>query len=285
MPVPPTDPRSGADAPDDVAPGAHLFDTLYPRLLAPFHTEAEARGEVAALRELLGLSLSDRLLDLGCGWGRHLTLLRGAGHRVVGLDLSPALLHLARDASPSAGEEAGATADGGGPAALVAGDMRRLPLRDGGFDVVLNLATSLGLFLDDASALQALAEARRVLRSGGRLLLEGMHRDDVIAGFAPRVRWTLEDGTRVQARRRFDALTGVSHEVLRWEGPLGRGERRHALRIRSATELVALVRAAGLALTGAWGGWGGERFRHDSERLLLVAERPGPGSRVAAWPP
>lgn len=296
MPAPPTDPSpppSGTDGPSPLggaAPGADLFDALYPRLLAPFHTEREARREVAALRELLGLSLSDRILDLGCGWGRHLALLRDAGHGLVGLDVSPALLALA-PATPVE-ERAAAGADpaetgplpGAGSASLVAGDMRRLPLADASFDVVLNLATSLGLFLEDAAAVEALAEARRVLRPGGRLLVEGMHRDDVVAGFAPRASWTLEDGTKVRARRRFDAVAGVSHEVLRWKGPLGSGEKRHALRIRTATELAGLVHGAGLVVRGAWGGWGGQRFRHDSERLVLLAERPEAPSRVAAPP-
>lgn len=259
MPTPPTDPAP----PGDPAPGADLFDALYPRLLAPFHPPAHARREVGALRELLGLAQDERVLDLGCGWGRHATLLADAGHDIVGLDLSPALLRLARDEDPLRSR-----------LRLVAGDMRSIPLASASFDVVLNLATSLGLFLDDGGAEAALREAARVLRPGGRLLLEGMHRDDVVAGFAPRVQWTLDDGTKVRARRRFDALRGVSHERLRWRGPLGAGEKRHALRVRSATELARLVEAAGMTVRAAWGGWGGEPFRHDAERLILLAARP-----------
>lgn len=268
MTAPPTEPSDRAPLdPGAPPPGAELFDALYPRLLAPFHPESEARREVAVVREMLALSQDDRLLDLGCGWGRHLRLLFAAGHRVVGVDLSPALLDLARAAARPC---------------LVAGDMLRLPLRDASFDAVVNLATSLGLFLDDDAAIRALTEARRVLRPGGRLLLEGMHRDDVVASFAPRVRWWLEDGTEVRARRRFDARAGVSHEVLRWRGPIGRGQKRHALRIRTATELVRLLETAGLTVLRAWGDWDGRPFRHDSPRLVVLAARPAddhvPGS-------
>ena len=146
------------------------------------------------MRELVGLSQSDRILDLGCGWGRHLRLLREAGHDVLGVDLSLALLRRAREAS-----EAGEPGDGRLTSAPVAAaDMRRLPLRDASFDIVLNLATSLGLFLRDQPAIEALREMARVLRPGGGLLLEGMHRDDVAANFAPRDAWTLDDGTRVE---------------------------------------------------------------------------------------
>ena len=88
---------------------AAFFDDDYFRVLEPFHPEAEARAEVAAIREQVGLAQSDRVLDLGCGWGRHLALLREAGHDVIGLDLSLPLLRRSREQ------------------AVVAGDMRRLP--------------------------------------------------------------------------------------------------------------------------------------------------------------
>jgi SAM-dependent methyltransferase len=238
-------------------PPESFFDDAYVRLLEPFHGEAEARRETAGLRELLGLAQDDRILDLGCGWGRHLTLLRSVGHDVVGVDLSLTLLR---------------RVPGGAAAApLAAADMRRLPFGDGAFDVVLNLATSLGLFLTDEDALEALVEARRVLGPGGTLLVEGMHRDDVVARYASRDRWVLDDGTEVRARRRFDPVTGVSHEVLRWSG----GRKRHSLRLRSATELVALLRAAGLEGVRAFGDWDGRGLSLDSDRLLLVARRPG----------
>lgn len=241
-------------------PGADLFDDAYRRVLAPFHTEEEARLEVSALRELLGLSQDESILDLGCGWGRHLLLLREAGHDVAGVDLSPELLRQAR------GDDAAAL--------LAAADMRRLPFAGGAFDIVVNLATSLGLFLSDDEAVAAFREARRVLRPGGTLLLEGMHRDDVVANFAPRDRWTLDDGTEVRARRRLDPGRGISHEVLRWRGPDGTGGKRHSLRIRSGPEIEDLLDRAGLEVRHAWGDWDGTPFRPTSPRLIVVASRP-----------
>lgn len=242
---------------------ADFFDDAYHRLIAPFHPESETRREVAALREILSLAQDDVVLDLGCGWGRHLRLLAAAGHRVVGLDLSHALLQ--RVPLPDKGTRIRR------PRELVAADMRALPFDDASFDAVLNLATSFGVFLDDRDVLAALAEARRVLRPGGRLLIEGMHRDDVVASYAERDAWMMEDGTAVRARRRFDALRGVSHEVLRWQGPAGGGSKRHSLRLRTATEMVSLLETAGFDVGRAYGGWGMEPFGRESERLILVA--------------
>ena len=149
------------------APRAHraLFDDDYVRVLAPFHTEEEARWEAAALRELLGLAQSDRILDLGCGWGRHLRLLADAGHRVCGIDLSEPLLRRA-------------TADG--PLPVAAADMLRLPFPDARFDVVLfnppylqgepRSRLEAALYATDTVARFA-GDLRRHLRPGGSSLV------------------------------------------------------------------------------------------------------------------
>jgi SAM-dependent methyltransferase len=245
-----------------------FFDDAYHRLLEPFHPEAEARYQVAALRELLGLAQDDRILDVGCGWGRHLTLLRLAGHDVVGVDLSFALLRRARAADESA---AGDAVDAAQRPALAVGDMLGLPFGDGTFDVVVNLATSLGLFLEDAAAVAALAEMGRVLAPGGRLLLDEMNGESVVAEYAERDGWTLADGTEVRVRRRLDLRRRVSHEALRWRGPDGAGEKRHSLRLRGAAELEALAAEAGLAVGDVYGGWDGAPVAADSERVILLA--------------
>ncbi|MEX0890861.1 MAG: class I SAM-dependent methyltransferase, partial [Gemmatimonadota bacterium] len=133
-----------------------------------------------------------------------------------------------------------------------------------------NVYTSLGLFLDDAEDVAALAEARRVLKPGGSLLLESMHRDEVMAGYAERDRWVLPDGTEVRVRRRFDPVKGVSQERLRWRRGEERGRKAHALRLRTATEIDRLLHAAGFERVTYFGGWGGQPLRRDSESLIAV---------------
>jgi SAM-dependent methyltransferase len=236
------------------------FDASYHDLHDPLFPEAESRREVAGMRELLGLAEDARVLDVPCGWGRHTRLLAEAGHDVVGADLSPALL--ARAKAPADGR----------PPGYVAADVRALPFRSGSFDAVLNVFTSLGLFLDDAEDVRALREARRLLRPGGRFLLESMHRDEVVAAYAERDRWTLPDGTKISARRRFDAVTGISHERLRWRRGEERGDRTHALKLRTATEIDALLRAGGFTGMCWFGDWDGTPFRYHHERLIVVAE-------------
>lgn len=240
------------------------FDDDYFRLHDPLFPEEESRAEVAAMREMLGLPEGARILDAPSGWGRHTILLEEAGHRVFGADLSPELLARGKAAA----------AERGGIYRAAAADIRALPFRDGAFDAVVNVFTSLGLFLSDDEDVRALGEALRVLRPGGRLLLESMHRDDVVAQYAERDAWVLPDGTEVRARRRFDPVTGISHECMRWRRADERGEKRHALRLRTATEIDGLLRRAGFTPVAYFGDWDGSRLERDSPRVIVVAARP-----------
>lgn len=217
--------------------------------------EELSRREVAGMIELLRLPAEGTVLDVPCGWGRHTALLAEQGYRVVGTDLSYDLLKRA-----PAGHYAAA-------------DIRAQPLRAASFDAVINVFTSLGLFLDDAEDLRALREAQRLLKPGGRFLLESMHRDDVIAAYAERDRWTLPDGTEVQVRRRFDAVRGISYEKLRWRRGAEGGRKRHALRLRTATEIDGLMRAAGFDDVEYYGDWDGRPFTHRDSSLIAVATR------------
>lgn len=250
-----------ARASEDAAPWWRgYFDEAWLALHEDLFPEAESRLEVGAIRELLGLAHAERVLDLPCGWGRHTAIFPEAGLETYGADLSPALLARAR---------AELTAHGA-PVRLAACDMRALPFADGSFDAVVNVFTSLGLFLEDEEDLRALAEMRRVLVPGGRLLLESMHRDDLVAAYAARDAWALPDGTEVRVRRRFDPVTGISYERLVWRRGEERGEKRHALRLRTATEIRDLVLSAGFRDLAFYGDWDGSRVRRRSPRVVVT---------------
>ena len=115
--------------------------------------------ERPAMLGLAGDVAGRRVLDAGCGSGPLAAALRDRGAVVSGFDASPAMVELARR---RLGEDA---------ALRVAELGRPLPYGDGEFDdVVLSLVLH---YLRDWSA--PLAELRRVLRPGGRLLLSVYH--------------------------------------------------------------------------------------------------------------
>jgi ubiquinone/menaquinone biosynthesis C-methylase UbiE len=229
------------------------FDDAYFQLHDPLFPEEQSRAEVGAMLELLGLPHGSRMLDVPCGWGRHTSLLSEAGLAAFGADLSPELL---------------ARAPAGFP--RVAADLRELPFRDASFDAVINVYTSLGLFLDDAEDVRALREARRLLAPGGVFLLESMHRDEIMPSYVERDAWTLPDGTEVRVRRRFDPVSGITYDAFRWTRGEERGRKAHALRLRTATEIAALLGAAGFEDIEWFGDWDLSPLRRDSPRVVAV---------------
>lgn len=245
---------------------AEYFDSRYLTEFDPLLSAERSRREVARLRTLLGeLPDGARVLDLGCGQGRHANLLAEAGFAVTGLDYSAELLALAA----RAGRPLGARSP-----AYRRGDMRRLPAPwTGRFDAVVNLFTSFGFFdraEDDAAVLTQVA---RVLRPGGLLVWHGGSRDGVVARFLGRDWWLTDDGTIVGHERTFDPLSGFLAIRTTWRGRRGGGERTHRIRLYTATRLAELCAAVGLVVEEAFDGWADRPLRRRSSEMLLVARK------------
>jgi SAM-dependent methyltransferase len=109
----------------------------------------------------LPINQGDRLLDLGCGGGRHAFEAARRGARVVAMDTDPGELDRVT-ATFAAMAEAGEIRDGAAGRAIV-GDATAIPFRDGVFDKVIAAEVLEHLPADQA----AMNEIARVLRPGG----------------------------------------------------------------------------------------------------------------------
>jgi ubiquinone/menaquinone biosynthesis C-methylase UbiE len=116
-----------------------------------------------ALLERARLAAGEVVLDLGCGAG--LSALAAAPHcaTVYALDASGGMIRRLAERAEAAGFE---------NIELILGDMRRIPLADNSVDVVIS-SYALHHLGDDGKEL-AIAEALRVLRPGGRLVVVDM---------------------------------------------------------------------------------------------------------------
>ncbi|HOS44313.1 MAG TPA: methyltransferase domain-containing protein [Armatimonadota bacterium] len=218
--------------------------------------------EVAFLAETLSARLPPRgrVLDLGCGQGRHAIPLARRGFRVIGLDVQANLLDVA----------ARRARDSGVDLPLVRGDMRRLPFADGTVDAVLCLFSAFGYFADEENA-RVLAEVARVLKVGGWFVLDVANRDALLRHAQPRSWKRLPDGALVISTWRWDVWTGrYTHEQVLVDGDEAR-RFAHSVRVYTCTELRALLRDAGLAVMDAAGGFRGEALALDAPRLVLIA--------------
>src|SRR4051794_26928692 len=201
------------------------------------------------------------LLDVPCGFGRHAVPLARAGYHVTGVDRSQALI-----------EEARRRAGGDRWPKLVRADYRELPLPDESFDAALNLFSSLG-YLGDEDDTKVLGEIRRVLRPGGRLVIEIMQRDALVLRFRDTGWHMVGEGRLLLEQRTFDPVAGVAQETQTLIEPSGERESRtFSLRVYTATELLAMLDRAGFEESRCYGDLSGGRFASDS-RLVILARR------------
>src|SRR5918999_6485400 len=193
---------------------------LHARLTAAIDPD---RKVLEALERIVPLS-GKRIADVGTGIGHYPMLLARRTGRTYGIESHPSLLAEARRRAADAHQP---------NIRIVEGAPTRLPLRDDAVDIVL---TSL-IDPEDAS-LPAIAEARRVLRPGGRLIVIGHYgRDDVSSLLEPEVMehvmeathrrtgWWLRHGFKIKVvHARLDlGDAGTAHELLpRLYGDRGR---------------------------------------------------------------
>lgn len=135
-------------------------DEGYARWAEGYDLEAErplSRIEMRATLELLPEVAGMLCVDAACGTGRYVALLGRRGARVIAVDRSAAMLRVLQ------GKGSGAV--------LVRGDLRALPLIEGRADLVI-CTLALGHLAELAVAV---AEAGRLLRSGGILVASDFH--------------------------------------------------------------------------------------------------------------
>jgi SAM-dependent methyltransferase len=246
------------------------FGAHYP-LLYRHRDEAEAARCLALLPRLAPLrgEPARPILDLGCGDGRHLALLRQVGCAAVGLDLSADLLAFARSR---------------GPGGLVRGDMRRLPFARRSFASVLSLFTAFGYFSTVTANQMPIHEVARVLVPGGHWFLDYFDGDKVreeLAAPGPRTRERELGPLTVREEREFreiDSLVAKKVHLQPKPGCLdaaaGYGipaeglEYTEQVMVFTLEELDTMARQAGMTRVGSAGGYGGETLGRGNRWIL-----------------
>jgi SAM-dependent methyltransferase len=231
----------------------HWFEPVADHLGSAYLRYAHTKGtvqEVGHLIPALGLRSGMRVLDVGCGPGRHAHELARRGIVVHGIDISETFVELARREAP-----AGATFE--------RMDARALPF-EAEFDAVVCLCQgAFGMMAANGDDDAVVAGMARALRSSGRLALSAFN-----AYFA----------VKYHEAATFDADTGVSHELTEVRNPAGEARQVDLWTgCYTPRELRLLLARHGLAVDRISsvepGAYGDDPPSIESPELLVLATR------------
>ncbi len=237
-----------------------FWDTFYQYLFSAERVGAavEEVEKILALVDFKGSSI----LDLCCGPGRHAVALAKRGFSVTGVDRTRLLLDKARERGRAENVEVEWVLD----------DMRSF-LREGSYDLALNMFTSFGFFDDREDDLKVLHNMFRSLKPGGACVIDVMGKERLAKIFQDTSSHEAPDGSIVVQRREiFDDWSQIRNEWIFVKDGKARSFKFHH-RLYSGFELKDCLLRAGFSTVKLHGSLDGDEYGPDATRLVAVARK------------
>ena len=213
---------------------------------------------------VLNWETGQRILDAPCGAGRHSLEMARRGYAIAGLDFSIYLLECAQKASNEL--------DGHlNPPRFVRGLLQTMPIRDNTFDFAVCLFSSFGYGESDDENVAVIKEFNRVLKPGGKLVIDVMNRHFIVPRLNP-IYHSVQAGLTVQEERSFTDRGRRLHNLITVQD--GNGDRRQYLYrpwLFNGWELSWMASRAGMKVDKLYGNFHADEYQTESERAMMVA--------------
>ena len=234
------------------------FDSVFYHQLYSNRSEKEANDFIDALMDELKPSANSKMLDLGCGTGRHAKWVAAKGFNVTGLDLAASSIRSAKQYEKT-------------NLRFVRHDMRD-PFGKNHFDYVFNFFTSFGYFTNDEENHQVIRNISHSLKPNGSLVLDYLN-----------VAWCEE---RLVAEETKE-IDGIVYHISRWTDerffykkitienmPAGQSEFVEQVARLDLSDFDHMFERNGLTLEKVYGDY--QLNKYDSvlsPRLILLAKK------------
>jgi len=237
------------------------FDSPYYHILYKHRNLEEAKLFIDNLVNYFHFKYDDKIIDLGCGKGRHSIYLHRLGFQVVGLDLSKQNIAFAQRFSNIFGNER---------LKFHVQDMRKqFAGRD--FDYVLNMFTSFGYFETDQENMDAIVSAADSLKLGGKLVIDFFNTEKVISQLVPHHEVTIS-GINFRIHKSFE--NGFIVKQIRFEDKGNSYHFTEKVRAIKEADFLEYFRKAGLKLIDCFGNYKLEKLdKTNSERMIFIVEK------------
>lgn len=214
---------------------------------------ADARRQISLILSTLQPTPAARILDLGCGEGRHLEILHQHGLQATGIDLSPVLIEKGKSRFPHLG--------------LAVGDMRNV---SGKFDIILSLFTSFGYFDEDSENMAVFRSVSQALNPGGMYWLDYLNSGYVKANLNPETVREPEPELSVVEKRRIVGDMVIKDIIF--ISDYGEKHYQERVKLYEKARLEFMLRDAGLQPAGSFGDYDGSPWSPERPRTILYAE-------------
>lgn len=221
--------------------------------------DSEAERVIDLILDLVALPSGARILDVGCGRGRHAVEFAARGYDVTGLDLSERSLEIATRRAVERDVDV----------QFVRGDMRE-PVETDAFDLVVNLFTAFGYFEKAAEHQRAVDAMAAALVSGGVLVQDFLNADNVRETLVDRDARSVDGAEIIQER-------WISDNRINKEITLKKDGSTHSfiesVALLDPDDFRRMYGEAGLALESMLGDYDGSAHTSSSPRLIMLSRR------------
>lgn len=237
------------------------FDEWYGELILDTIPPEMTLQQTNLLIQLLALSPGKKVIDLGCGKGRHAIQLSKAGIQVTALDFSSHYLEALQERVLS--EHLSID--------IVHQDMRTWEEKNT-YDAAYLMFTSFGYFsdADNEKVIQHIASS---LKPKGKFVIDIENRDYILKFFIHE-KWREKENGILLERHKFFPLTSVlttKRILLNRNGDQKESFRQY--RLYSAHEILTLADKAGMTLTDSMGDYTGIPYQLNSPRMIFAFQK------------
>jgi SAM-dependent methyltransferase len=224
--------------------------------------------EVEFIIRTMGLTGSERILDLACGFGRHSLAFSERGYDVVGVDITPAFIEDARKTA----KERGLSAE------FILADIRDVDFYEE-FDVALNLADgAVGYLEDDMENLKIFNVVARALKPGGKHFMDICNREHAESCF-PKRSWEAGEKSLSLADFKWDEKTKrmlYSEAVIPFEEiakPPVLTDPYPGIRLYNKREVREIFSARGMSVLQTFSDYDGNPETHKRIQLMVYSKK------------